>query len=88
MQASPLAVGASPQAVVAAGQRLLALLAALSRRRYRPSSASAGDPDGVAARGLGPGDHLGCNSIDIFIGPEPGPSHVWSCETYLNYVVV
>ena len=30
----------------------------------------------------------GCNSIDIFVGPEsgpkPGPSHVWSFETCLN----
>ena len=26
----------------------------------------------------------GCNSIDIFIGPEPCPSHFWSFETYLN----
>ena len=31
---------------------------------------------------------LGCNSIDIFVGPEsgplPGPSHVWSFETCLK----
>ena len=31
----------------------------------------------------------GCNSIDISLGPEsgpePGPSHVWSFETYLNF---
>ena len=30
----------------------------------------------------------GCNSIDIFVGPEsgpePGPSHVWSFETCLQ----
>ena len=64
MQASPLAVGAGPEAVVAAGQRLLAPLTALGRRRSRPSpAASAGDPDGVAARGLGPGNHLEGNPI-------------------------
>ena len=57
MQASPLAVGASPEAVVAAGQRLLALLAALGRRHSGPS-ASTGDPDGVAAGGLGTRNHL------------------------------
>ena len=32
---------------------------------------------------------LGCNSIDIFLGPvsgpEPSPSHVWSFQTYLNF---
>ena len=26
----------------------------------------------------------GCNSIDIFLGPEPGTSHVWSFQTCLN----
>ena len=33
-------------------------------------------------------EELGCDSIDIFVGPEsgqePGPSHVWSFETCLN----
>ena len=32
--------------------------------------------------------HLGCNSMDIYVGPEsgpkPGPSHVWSFIAYLN----
>ena len=28
--------------------------------------------------------HLGCNSIEIFLGPELGPSYVWSFETCLN----
>ena len=27
----------------------------------------------------------GCNSIDIFLGPETCPSHFWSFETYLNW---
>ena len=27
---------------------------------------------------------LGRNSIDIFVRPEPGSSHVWTLETCLN----
>ena len=29
-------------------------------------------------------EEQGCNSIDIFLGPESGPSHVWILETCLN----
>ena len=40
--------------------------------------------EGVVKVDLLLGGDLGCNSIDIFVVQESGPSHVWSFETYLN----